>query len=400
MPSSISSSEEGRPEQGRGDHIAQRVVSVSGAERLTAADRPGVAQPVPVRDVPPQPWRRIFLGTLIMLALLLAAWEGYWRAYGAVPGYYNSNGEWAQQRRRIDQGEGNKTVLIGSSRVLFDVQLPVWERAAGERPIQLAMEGTSSVPVLEDLAADPKFTGRLLVGVASDLFFTGFTYRGDVVPYYHRESPSQRVGNWLSQHLIEPFFAFDESDFALATVLSRQAWPQRPGLPEHKDVRKLSVQEADRNTHMWSKLETDPEYRALARSIWAQHFGGPPPPNMDTPEKLQKLIDTQIQRAVVAVAKLRARGVQVLFVRPPTAGRYLEFDNKVFPRAKTWDVLLARTGAPGIHFEDYPELQGLELPEWSHLKTADAQRFTAALYRIIARDYWPQDRKRLADSPR
>jgi hypothetical protein len=97
---------------------------------------------------------------------------------------------------------------------------------------------------------------------------------------------------------------------------------------------------------------------------------------------------------------LRARGVQVLFVRPPTAGRYLEFDDKVFPRAKTWDVLLARTGAPGIHFEDYPELQGLELPEWSHLKTTDAQRFTAALYRIIARDYWRQDRVRLADSPR
>ena len=361
---------------------------MSGAERLTAADRPGVAQPVPVRDVPTQPWRPIFLGALTMLVLLLAAWEGYWRAYGVTPGYYNSNGEWAQQRRRIDPGEGGQTVLIGSSRILFDVQLPVWEKAAGERPIQLAIEGTSAVPVLEDLAADPQFTGHLLVGVASDLFFSGFAYRGDVVPYYHKESPSQRVGNWLSQHLIEPFFAFDDSDFALATVLQRQAWPQRPGFMDHKDVRKLSVQDADRNTHMWSKLETDPEYRALARSIWAQHFDGPPPPNMDTPEKLQKLIDTQIQRAVDAVTKLRARGVQVLFVRPPTAGRYLEFDNMVFPRARTWDVLLARTGAPGIHFEDYPELQGLELPEWSHLKAADAERFTAALYRIIARDYW------------
>jgi hypothetical protein len=397
VPSSISSSDQDRSDP---TQVVQRVVSVSGAERLTAADRPGVAQPVPVRDVPPQPWRRIFLGALTMLVLLLAAWEGYWRAYGVTPGYYNSNGEWAQQRRRIDQGEGGKTVLIGSSRVLFDVQLPVWEKLAGERPIQLAMEGTSSVPVLEDLAADPKFTGHLVVGVASDLFFSGFAYRGDVVPYYHRETPSQRVGSWLSQHLLEPFVAFDDSDFALATVLKRQAWPQRPGVPERMDVRKLSVQEADRSTHMWSKLETDPEYRALARSIWAQHFDGPPPPNMDTPEKLQKVIDTQIQRAVVAVAKLRARGVQVLFVRPPTAGRYLEFDDKVFPRAKTWDVLLARTGAPGIHFEDYPELQGLELPEWSHLKTTDAQRFTAALYRIIARDYWRQDRVRLADSPR
>ena len=80
---------------------------------------------------------------------------------GAVPGYHNSNAEWAQQRRRIDAGEGDKTVLVGSSRILFDVQLPVWERVTGERPIQLAIEGTSPVPVLEDLADDPNFTGRL-----------------------------------------------------------------------------------------------------------------------------------------------------------------------------------------------------------------------------------------------
>ena len=369
----------------------QHRVSVSGAERLTAADRPGVAQPVPVRDVPVQPWRPIFLGTLALLLLLLAVWEGYWRTQGATPGYYNSKGEWAQQRRRIDQGEGGKTVLTGASRILFDVQLQVWEKAAGERPIQLAIEGTSPLPMLEDLAADPQFTGRVVVGVASDIFFSGFTFRGDVEPYFHKESPSQRVGNWLSRQLIEPYFAFYDFDFALSAVLKRQAWPPRPDLPVRKAVRKLLVQEADRNTHLWSKVETDPEYRELARSIWAQNFDGPPPPNMDTPEKLQKVIDTQIQRAVDVVAKLRARGVQVLFVRPPTAGRYLEFDNKVFPRTKTWDVLLAKTGAPGIHFEDYPELQGMDLPEWSHLSKVDAERYTAALYRIIERDLEHKD---------
>ena len=38
--------------------------------RQTAADRPGVAQPVPVRPVPEQPWGKILIG---MLALLLLA---------------------------------------------------------------------------------------------------------------------------------------------------------------------------------------------------------------------------------------------------------------------------------------------------------------------------------------
>src|SRR5688572_27825697 len=89
-----------------------------GFVRLTASDRPGVAQPVPERDIPPQPWGRILLGACVLFLLLMAAWEAYWRDYGAVPGYRNSNGAWAEQRRRIDQGEGGKTVLVGSSRIL------------------------------------------------------------------------------------------------------------------------------------------------------------------------------------------------------------------------------------------------------------------------------------------
>ena len=395
MPSSISSSDQPCADVSAVDTAAAVADGATperferaGFVRQTASDRPGVAQPVPERDIPARPWRQISLVALLLFALLLTGWELYWRAYGAQPAYRNSNGQWAQQRRRIDTGEGGKTVLIGSSRVLFDVQLPVWEKFAGERPIQLALEGTSSVPVLEDLAADPNFTGRLLVGVAPELFFSGFAYRGDAIAYYHKQSLTQRSGNWLSMHLLEPVFAFDDPDFALATVVKRQAWPPRPGLQQRTDVRKLSVSDADRNTHIWSKVETDPQYRALARSIWAQHFDGPPPPNMDTPAKLHAVIDTQIQRAVVAVAKLRARGVQVLFVRPPSAGRYLAFENQVFPRAQTWDVLLQRTGAPGIHFQDYPELQGYYLPEWSHLAAADAQRFTAALYGIVERKYW------------
>ena len=45
--------------------------------RQTAADRPGIAQPVPVRPVPEQPWGRIFVGTLLIFVLLLGGWEAY-----------------------------------------------------------------------------------------------------------------------------------------------------------------------------------------------------------------------------------------------------------------------------------------------------------------------------------
>ena len=399
MPSSTSSFESARP-----DLVIERSTSAEArialrpGLRLTAADRPGIAQPVPERDIPDRRWGAIMLAALIMTLLMLGAWEWHWRAFGVEPSIANSDALWATQRRRIDHGEGDgATVLIGSSRMLFDLQLPVWQQLSGTRPIQLALEGTSPMFALEDLADDPNFrNGRLLVGVAPDIFFSGFAYRGGVLKYTRKQSPSQRVGQWLSMHFVEPFLAFDDPDYALPTVLERQDWwPVRPGMHPRKDVRKLMVVTApDRASHIWDKLEKDANYRALAQSIWAQHFE--PGPGMPSPAELQKTMGEQIERAAVAVAKLRKRNVEVIFVRTPSAGGYLAFEDKVFPRAKTWDVLLAKTGAPGVHFQDHPELQGLWLPEWSHLAARDAVRFTAALYRIIEHDVEHRAASRIA----
>lgn len=358
-----------------------------GFVRLTASDRPGVAQPVPERDIPVRPWASIWLVALALLLVMLVAWEWHWRAFGAEPGYRNSDGQWAQQRRRINHGEGGKTVLIGSSRVLFDLQLPVWEKKLGERPIQLALEGTSPLPVLQDLAADPDFTGRLVIGVAPDLFFSGYKYRGEVIEYTKKQGPSQRSGTWISQTFLEPYFAFYDADFALGTVLERQQWPLRPGMQHVLRVRKLSVTALDRNTRMWSKLLEDPDYVKIARDTWAARFTGPPPPLMDTPEKLQNVINTQIDGTVEAIAALRARGVKVVFLRTPSSGDYYAHEQRIFPRASTWDVLLERTGLPGIHFEDYLQLQGYELPEWSHLSASEADRYTAAVAPLIEAEF-------------
>lgn len=347
----------------------------------------------PIRTLPQRPLGRAWLAALLVFVVALSGWELYWRDQGIEPGYRNSEGLWAMQRRRIDQGEGDALVLLGASRVLFDVQLPVWDRLTGERPIQLALEGTSPLAALEDLAADADFQGRVLVGVAPDVFFTGFEYRGQVLAHYRSQSPAQRSGQWLSMHLLEPWLAYySDEDTALFTVLKRQAWPGRAGVMSYIDVRKLSVHEADRNTRMWQRVETDPQYRALAQRIWAQFFNAPPPPDMATPQQAQAVVQKQIDRAATAVATLRARGVPVVFVRPPSSGEYLAFEQRVLPRERTWEPLLATTGTRGIHFEDHPSMQGLELPEWSHLSAKDAERYTEALVQALQRENLLQPR--------
>jgi hypothetical protein len=359
MPSSISSSERAPVEPGR-------------------IDEPPFERALP----------RLRAGPAVVLALLsfllaMAGWEAYWRAQGGEPSYRNSDGLWATQRRRIDHGEGGALVAIGSSRLMFNLQLDGWERLSGTRPIQLSLQGTSAMPVLEDLADDPEFTGTLLVGVTPGLFFSGRGLRENVVAYARRETPAQRASQWLSMHLLENRFAWYEPDFALFAALARQDWPRRAGVDRYAEVPKISsTTTTDRNHRMWSRVERDAAYARRVQQIWVQRRPtGPPTPEQQAKNAAE--IEREIGRAVAAVAKLRARGVRVVFVRSPSAGEVLEGELRRYPRATTWDVLLARSGAPGIHYEDHPDMQGLWLPEWSHLAGADADRWTAALHRAF-----------------
>ena len=312
MHSSISSSDGARRRvrhERRGAPTSRRSISAE-----TASDRPGVAQPVPKRPVPAQPWSRIFLGVLVMFALMLGGWEWYWRDFGATPGIRNSEGLWAIQRRRIDDGEGDATVMVGASRVYFDLQLDVWEKLDGKRPIQLAFEGTSPLPFLEDLAADPKFTGRVLVGIAPEVFFGGYALSRQGAEVLAQRIAVAACRPMAVDALVEPYRRVLRSGLRAAGRAQAPAVAGSSGRADAARRAQARVTEADRNTHMWSKVETDPEYRALTRRIWAQDFA--PSPDDPTPaETGDKKRDEQIERAAKAVATLRARGVKVLFVR-------------------------------------------------------------------------------------
>lgn len=372
MPSSTSSSEHSHAVQDR-------------YARQTAADRPAVAQPVPRRPVPERPWTRIFFTALAVFAVLLSGWEGYWRIYGVTPGLRNGYGLWAIQRRRIDQSEPNATVLLGGSRAYYDIQLPTWLSLSGGFPVQLAFEGTSPLTYLENLAFDPTFKGVALVSVEPSLFFSGAEDHGGGVNYLARETPSQLVGQQMSMYLIEPYLAFDDPSLSLQSVLARLPWPPRPGRVWPHEARKLAIYGFHRNAYLWDKVETDPAYRQHVLEMWRDKIE--PLVDEPSPEEALRTERTQIERAARAVAQLRAHGARVLFLRLPSSGPFLEYENRTFPRSRTWEALLAATGAPGIHFEDFPELQGYNLPEWSHMTRPEAERFTGVLYHIIARDF-------------
>ena len=71
----------------------------------------------------------------------------------------------------VYESKDKATVFIGSSRIKFDLDIPTWESLTGNHAIQLANVGSSPRPVMEDLANDPNFKGRLVVDVTEGLFF-------------------------------------------------------------------------------------------------------------------------------------------------------------------------------------------------------------------------------------
>ena len=89
----------------------------------TSSFKPSDAAPTYQRELPLLNVGAAWTIALLLCVVGLLAWEWKWRAFGVTPTYQNSDAAWAAQRRRISNGEGDKTVLIGSSRVLFGVQL-------------------------------------------------------------------------------------------------------------------------------------------------------------------------------------------------------------------------------------------------------------------------------------
>lgn len=333
------------------------------------------------RVTPAARWPAIGWLVLILVVVAMAAWEWKMRSLGLLAGDIDdSKSHWAVERRKVAAGDHDNVVIVGSSRMLFDTDLDVWESLTGRRPIQLSLAGTNPRPLLDDIAADPAYKGLVLVDVTPDIFFgdwLGIPEFAGVTDYWKEESPSDRFSHHVDLFLSRRL-AFIDSAYTLTKLVERVDIPNREGMrTPFMDVWKVWESFDDRQTFLWRRIETDERLREHARLVWGPFNGEP----MD-----EAAIGRAWDQTAAAVAKIRARGGEVIFIRPPSAGLYYEHETHAAPRAKTWDPLLEKTQAFGIHFEDYPEMRNLEVPEWSHLSRASAERFTRAYVEVLKQE--------------
>jgi hypothetical protein len=371
MPSSISHSDAHKAEV-RG----VREGALPAGLRQTAANRPGQAQPVPTRDIPLRPWARMGAAVFVVVALLLALWEYEARTrIGLRAGDIGDSPQaWAEARRAADFAP---VAIIGDSRILFDTDQDRFQALTGVRPVQVAHVGSNARALLEHFANDPNFHGLLIVGLADTMYFgmPVIGLAGDAVHNYDKyDKPAQLSGLWIDRWL-QNYLAFLDSDYRLSMMVRKLDTGWRKGVDSpYEDVWKLSETYPGRQYRMWNRILTDPYLRGHARHAW-NGFKGPPVP----PAVAQRVI----ARTAEAVRRIRARGGDVIFVRPPSAPQLRVNEEERIPKARGWDAMLAGAKAKGIHFDDLPAARHLLIPEWSHLSGKCATVFTDAYVRRL-----------------
>ncbi len=331
----------------------------------------------------PHRWKRIWIITTNTIAVAYIGWEIAARNAGVQAGSVADTPQlWSQLRERASSAGKDGVILVGASRIQLGVNLQVLSQYTKQYPIQLAIDGSTFVPVLEDLAQDENINGTVIVSwLASGV-----------------RNPGDRRGvEWLAFHekikqSKQPLF-YRKLETVLQNTVNRVFATRTMGIkPYHLLDRALHG-----DPTVEGYLTTYPD-----RSRQGNYT------NVDTDEmyadrlqKQRKLLnwssvsddefDRWLNKLEGYVNQIQLRGGRVVFVRFPTDKGMWEIDEKVFPRNKYWRRLVETTSADTIHFKDHEELSKYSLPDGSHLDFRDAVPFTKSLAEILFGSSSPQN---------
>jgi hypothetical protein len=337
------------------------------------------------RLIPAQPWRGLAVVVVTLVLVATLAWEVYCRSLGYEPCLNDTADLWAQVRNRVQPGS---IVIVGDSRPWFDCDLDELQRGLGSRPLQLAQAGSCAFPVFDDLVKDEKFHGTIICSVVPIMFFAPggplLEPSEKAIKRYHNQTVAQWASHLLGIPLEEHVAFLKQGELDTPELLRRLRIPDRPGalVPPIFPPYFGSV-DRERRARMIERAARPGELQSRIAHIWLPLFTPPPPPTYVPKDKFFEQMKAGIEKRFkdmkADVEKFRARGGKVVFVRFPVSGELKQLEDKQTPRAGMWDRLLKETAAPGIYFEDYPELAGFTCPEWSHLSDEDSVEFSRRL---------------------
>ena len=338
------------------------------------------------RPIPQVPWRGITVIVVLTVFAAAAAWEIYVRSIGYAPTLNDTEDLWVQARRHV---KPESVVIVGDSRPVFDLDLDELEKGLGKRPVQLALPGSAAYPVLADLANDESFHGTIICSIVPGMFFAPggplVETSEKALSRYRKQTPAQRVSHRLGMLLEEHIAFLKQEELTLDALLKELPIPNRPNAqvpPTFPPY--FQTVDRERRARMTEKCaQPGSELAKRIQQIWLPLFTPPPPPTYVPRDifmaNMGKATNARFEDTAKAVQKLQARGGKIVFVRFPNSGELKALEDRLNPRARDWDRLLKDTKAPGIYFEDYPELASFTCPEWSHLSAGDSVEFSKRL---------------------
>jgi hypothetical protein len=349
------------------------------------------------RLVPAGPWPKIVLSALFVAVLFIAAIEVRLAIRGFHPTATDSEWSWVVQRERASRLGDHALVLVGASRVLLDVDLDVLRRASGLEPVQLAIDGSSFVPVLEDLADDPSITGTVLIGYQDNVIAStdGESAAAGFVAAWHRRERAHRIPTFastesaLTDWVHAKLRSYADGARPITSVSSRIIAPNPT--PQYLLTRPDRSWLAD-----YSKVEMPRFYYGRVQRTLGETI--PARPGMtwaDLDDEIRRrietmptadasLVDTRSRHVAALVRKIEARGGHVEIAAFPTDALVREIDAKRYPRKLFFDQFVAIVGAKAISPADAPALAAFKCPDGSHIDYRDRAAFTAALSDALA----------------
>ncbi|WP_171136743.1 MULTISPECIES: hypothetical protein [unclassified Ruegeria] len=321
------------------------------------------------------------LGTLILSAALgfgLILSIEYWiRSLGAVPSVENTIARWALVRSQVEKDTSSQAVvLLGASRAQSGLSHDVLRKAMpGANIYNLAYVGKAPYEALADIADNTDFSGLVIVSFLSTWLLPdqGRHDQVEMVQYYHSHwnlarAAETKMGNAVASHMV-----LRNNNHSFSTMVRNIA---QTGRPIRTDNRTNIIITGDDRQQYLTVIDVD---RAQQRATdWAAKVvaeGNSVPQDFDWDAAYADLSEK--------IGKIQARGGSVILVRMPSADIVYETESQFFPRAQYWDKMIEAIPAKGIHFEDVPGVETIDIPDFSHVPASERDAFSELMVEAI-----------------
>ncbi len=310
------------------------------------------------------PWPKAMALGLALTVGVLGLIEWQFRSAGFGPSVHDGADLWWANYRRIAASDEPPVVIVGSSRAQLGIDPATLSRSMDDRPvIQLAVNGSSPLLILEHLAGDPAFRGTLLVEIQPIVFDT--RPAGNAAPaaiLAQRETAAWRHYETVLRTSVQSRLVFRNP------LWDPKLYPRLlfPGTWHGLFYLQIAADRSIKADYRTDRdLAQEERWARIVETMRPMHDG-----------PVAEVTD----RITHAARQIQARGGQVMLINFPGSGATLSAEERHFPRTRYWDHLVRESGLLNLHLHDVPALQPVYRPcDGSHLDGKQTRRFTEVL---------------------